>query len=268
VILATADRQGTSCAVGRSYGPAQADSSAVHCQLAVQCSARSSRNASTRTRVPKRTTAVNSSTSGAGDAVMTRRTLGRWPVAIIGPSSRIRCKVCSVVHGVSCWGGLDPARVSARTWANWLGHLPGPDGPGTALGTTASRAAPSRSGRSRSCPDLRDRPTGRLVPRPRSPSYGGSESGTGTRRIAIGSGSGARRPAGRRRVGSMGMTAGPAGASGSCGGKPGGGFSSMSGVVLGTGDISGSGMPRAADWFLGTGTKAKTWRQQCHCHRS
>jgi len=49
---------------------------------------------------------------------MIRRTLGRWPVASIGPSCLIRFRVCSVVQGLSCVAGLDPASVSARTCAN------------------------------------------------------------------------------------------------------------------------------------------------------
>ena len=44
------------------------------------------------------------------------------PAASIGPSCRMRRRAWSVVHGVICPCGRDPASVSARTWANWLGH--------------------------------------------------------------------------------------------------------------------------------------------------
>ena len=55
---------------------------------------------------------------------MTRLTRGLWPAASIGPSWLIRRRVCSVVHGTIWLVGLDPARVSASTWANRLGHPP------------------------------------------------------------------------------------------------------------------------------------------------
>jgi len=49
---------------------------------------------------------------------MTRRTTGRSPVANSGPSNRIWRRACSVVHGASWLAGLEPASVSASTWAN------------------------------------------------------------------------------------------------------------------------------------------------------
>jgi len=46
---------------------------------------------------------------------MTRRTFGYRAPLSIGPSSLIRFLACSVVQGVSCLDGRDPASASART---------------------------------------------------------------------------------------------------------------------------------------------------------
>ena len=169
----------------------------------------SRRTARTRTAGPNRTTAVSSRTPAAGADVITRRTCGRWPLVRLGPSCRIRRRVCSVVQGVSCCAGREPASVSARTCANWLGQAP----PG--LGPMSARARPRVS------------PGRGLDPAPAavggtvavgliggspvlsaSSSYGGAGSGTAVRLTATASGSGARRPGRRTRVGSIGTTAG------------------------------------------------------------
>jgi len=83
------------------------------------------RTAIARTWPPTATTTVISSTPLAGDVTITRLTRGRWPAHSIGPSWPIRRRVCCVVHGTIWLAGLDPASVSASTWANLLGHPPG-----------------------------------------------------------------------------------------------------------------------------------------------
>jgi hypothetical protein len=270
---------------------------AVHRQCWHASSARSSRRASTRTRDPNPTTAVISSTSGVGADVMIRRTLGLWPVASIGPSCLIRWRVCSVVQGLSCVAGLDPASVSARTWANWLGHAggspdvrsPGSDAPGSGSSASGSSGScsPAVGSPCSSSPGSPSGPAGGASPAsaaaPGGPaaaaawgssSYGGAASGTATRRTATGSGGGAPRPGGRRRVGGIGATSGRAGGWRVGNGNSGGRFSCMSGVLLGPGDISGGRNAAGAKLVLVCRGRPRLPRNlgsgepQCHCHHS
>jgi hypothetical protein len=247
---------------GQDSASRQADSIAVHRQCWHASSARSSRRASTRIRDPNPTTAVISSTSGLGADVMIRRTRGRWPVASIGPSCLIRCRVCSVVQGLSWAAGLDPASVSASTWANWLGHGGGPaderspGGPPLDSGWPSAGSPDSVSGTasgwsSRGCG---------------SSSKGGAASGIATRCTAAGSGNGAPAGCGRRRAGRTGTTSGRAGGWRVGNGNSGGRFSCMSGVLLGPGDISGGRNARGAKLVLVSRShprlprKSWTWR--------
>jgi hypothetical protein len=55
---------------------------------------------------------------------MTRRTRGWTSAASLGPSCLMRRRASSLVQGLIWPWGRDPASVSARTWANWLGHAP------------------------------------------------------------------------------------------------------------------------------------------------
>lgn len=83
--------------------------------VALRGPSRSSLTASARTRGPKRTTTVISTTSAAGLEATTRRTTGRSSAASMGPSRLMRLRACSVVHGTICRCGRDPASVSAST---------------------------------------------------------------------------------------------------------------------------------------------------------
>ena len=85
--------------------------------------------ASARARPAMPTTMDISTTSGAGRDVMTRRTTGRWLAISSGPSLRMCDRARSVVHGVTCAGGREPASVSASTCANRLGHSGPPRSP-------------------------------------------------------------------------------------------------------------------------------------------
>jgi len=80
--------------------------------------------ATARTRSPTATITVISRTPPAGEVTMTRLTRGLWPAHNIGPSWLIRRRACCVVQGTIWLAGLDPASVSASTWANLLGHPP------------------------------------------------------------------------------------------------------------------------------------------------
>ena len=109
----------------------QADSTAVQSQRAWRAGrpsvaacgpARSSRAARARVRDPNPTMTETSTTSFTGRDVRTRCTLGRCSAASRGPRRRMCARARSVVQGVIWLAGREPASVSARTWANWLGH--------------------------------------------------------------------------------------------------------------------------------------------------
>ena len=109
----------------------QADSTAVQSQRAWRAGrpsvaacgpARSSRAAKARVRDPNPTMTETSTTSSTGRDVRTRCTLGRCSAASTGPRRRMCARARSVVQGVIWLAGREPASVSARTWANWLGQ--------------------------------------------------------------------------------------------------------------------------------------------------
>jgi hypothetical protein len=128
----------------------------------------------------------------------------------------MRRRACSLVQGLIWPWGRDPASVSARTWANWLGHAAaaadlrrgghGPDG-GDGLSRAARFVGSGRAaGVCRGVARRRAAASGRAG----LSSYGGAESGTPSSRTAAASGSG-RCLAGRRsRPGTNGRTAPPA----------------------------------------------------------
>ena len=91
--------------------------------------ARSSRAARARVRDPNPTMTETSTTSSTGRDVRTRCTLGRCSAASRGPRRRMCARARSVVQGVIWLAGREPASVSARTWANWLGHRSGSASP-------------------------------------------------------------------------------------------------------------------------------------------
>ena len=121
-------------------------------------SPRSSRRASARTRGPKRTTTAISTTPDEGVHATIRRIRGSWLAASSGPRRRIWPLARSVVQGVSWRGGLDPARVSARICANWLGQagLVEPSPP--ARRPSSARAGTARLPVSARCPGSATRP--------------------------------------------------------------------------------------------------------------
>jgi hypothetical protein len=117
--------------------PVYAASIAVQSQsFPVALAPRSSRMAIARTRGPKRTITAISTTSADGLLETTRLTRGSMPAAegsrpvaegfllsaSNGPRRRMWPLARCVVQGVSWREGRDPARVSARTWANTLGQ--------------------------------------------------------------------------------------------------------------------------------------------------
>ncbi len=174
-------RSGLSPAVGR---PAEAAAVGL---------VRSSRTASARTRVPMPTITAISSTPPAGEVTISRLTRGRCAVASIGPSWPILLRACSVVHGAIWLGGRDPARVSASTWANWLGQCADGSRAGGRGSVARVPGAGTRTARVRTVRLVRtERLAGgrRATLAGRSSSYGGAVRGTVIAWMATASGNG------------------------------------------------------------------------------